>query len=122
MSIPKFAIFFALSSLGLLNSGLAYSANCKGNTARVHKQDVFFLKDQGVAIYTGMNINIDGSRRAYHEDNYAGGALLHFVTQADHIFLMEAHITPLAVMKLVVNFKRTIKKFEKQVGKTLLLA
>lgn len=72
------AISSALCLFFLTSPSVALSSNCKGSVERVHQQNVLFLKGQGVSIYTGMNINIDGSRRAYHRDNYKGGALLHF--------------------------------------------
>ncbi len=62
---------------------VASAAGCDGKTAPVNKQTALFLKDGGVALYAAMNINIDGSRRAYHRNNYAGGALLHLCVGGD---------------------------------------
>ncbi len=44
------------------------------------------LSDRGVAAFAKMNINLDGSGRAYHPDNALGGALVH-LCNAGRVYL-----------------------------------
>jgi hypothetical protein len=62
----------------------ARSTDCSGTVRSISAaQSALFLPAGGAALYGKMNINIDGSRRAYHQDNYAGGALLHLCVGGD---------------------------------------
>ena len=39
--------------------------------------NVWALDDGGIAAFANMNINLDGYGRAYHRENFAGGAVIH---------------------------------------------
>ncbi len=64
----------------------ALSQTCDGPIRSIGNQNALFLPDGGIALRARMNINIDGSARAYHRDNYAGGALIH-LCNAGEVFL-----------------------------------
>src|SRR4051812_21778011 len=73
-----------LSVMASVSTGFAQG--CDGPVSSIGNQRGLFLADGGVALRAGMNINIDGSGRAYHRDNTAGGGLLH-LCNAGEVFL-----------------------------------
>lgn len=63
------------------------AADCEPtDTITFGSQTASLLDDGSVALYGKMNINIDGSARAYHPNNRSGGALIH-LCNAGEVFL-----------------------------------
>lgn len=92
----------ALIVIAAALSGAAHAAECSGtiNIKLSPKSGVFELADGSIARYGKMNINIDGSARAYHPKNKAGGALIHlcnggevFLPDGTHYFGSESDAT-----------------------------
>lgn len=60
------------------DSGLpAGPDDCTGEEKRRGGQTVLALSDGSTLAQAPMTVNIDGAGRAYHEENYAGGGLIH---------------------------------------------
>ncbi len=52
-------------------------SSCDGQVTSAGEQSGLRLADGSFAVWSNLNINIDGSARAYHPLNRSGGALLH---------------------------------------------
>jgi Fungal chitosanase of glycosyl hydrolase group 75 len=77
--------------VGSLAASLAASAgaqqnDCSGSAVAVGRQSVIALDGGGAAIRAKMNVNIDGSGRAYAKTNAEAGALIH-LCNAGEVFL-----------------------------------
>jgi hypothetical protein len=79
---------FVLGSLALcLGAGAsAQEKTCAGSSVTAGAQSVIALDGGGVATRAKMNVNIDGSGRAYAKTNGAAGALIH-LCNAGEVFL-----------------------------------
>ncbi|HZN26106.1 MAG TPA: hypothetical protein VFB75_17915 [Burkholderiales bacterium] len=64
----------------------AQQTNCSGSIASTGTQRVISIEGGGVATRAKMNINIDGSGRAYARTNAEAGALIH-LCNAGEVFL-----------------------------------
>jgi hypothetical protein len=64
----------------------AQQTDCSGSPVSVGNQRVIALEDSGAAVRAKMNINIDGSGRAYAKTNAEAGALIH-LCNAGEVFL-----------------------------------
>ena len=67
-------------------SATAQQTNCSGSFANTGNQRVIAIEGGGVATRAKMNVNIDGSGRAYARTNAEGGALIH-LCNAGEVFL-----------------------------------
>jgi hypothetical protein len=67
-------------------SAAAQQKDCDGSAVTVGNQSVTAIEDGGAAIRAKMNINIDGSGRAYAKTNAEAGALIH-LCNAGEVFL-----------------------------------
>lgn len=78
----------ALAMLTPTASGWAQS--CDGTVQPIGSgsvtQNALVLAGSGIALYSRMNINIDGYAKAYHRDNFPGGGVLHLCNAAE-VFL-----------------------------------
>lgn len=67
--------------------GLLHAADCEPvDNISIGPQTANVLEDGSVLLRAKMNINIDGSARAYHPQNRAAGALIH-LCNAGEVFL-----------------------------------
>ncbi|KQU95037.1 hypothetical protein [Devosia sp. Root105] len=79
------AILATLAAFGIF--GTSYAGECDSvGSISIGSQAANVLDDGSVVLRAKMNINIDGSARAYHLKNRAGGALIH-LCNAGEVFL-----------------------------------
>jgi hypothetical protein len=90
--VPETAMCtFKASVLGwfavcLSASAAAQETNCSGSVASIANQRVIAMDGGGVTTRAKMNVNIDGSGRAYAKTNAEAGALIH-LCNAGEVFL-----------------------------------
>jgi hypothetical protein len=77
-----------LAAAALAGAAEAQGASCGGELKTVGAQKVIALAGGGAAVRAKMNINIDGSGRAYNIANAAAGALIH-LCNAGEVFLAD---------------------------------
>ncbi len=75
---------FALLAAGLPAG--AQTPGCMGSPKAVGAQSVLAIEGGGAAVRARMNINIDGSARAYNKANAVGGGLIH-LCNAGRVYL-----------------------------------
>jgi hypothetical protein len=68
------------------SSAAAQQQNCEGSAVTVGRQSGIAIKGGGAAFRAKMNINFDGSSRAYAKTNAEAGALVH-LCNAGEVFL-----------------------------------
>lgn len=56
---------------------IADDRSCEGVVARQGGQNLLLLEDGAAATLGPMTVNVDGSARAYHRNNFEGGAIIH---------------------------------------------
>ena len=56
---------------------LGAAAGCRGQLVDRGRSTFLELADGSLVAYGKMRVNVDGSGRAYHRDNYEGGSILH---------------------------------------------
>lgn len=77
---------FACLALCLSANAAASQTTCTGTVVSIGNQRVIAIDGGGVATRAKMNVNIDGSGRAYAKTNAAAGALIH-LCNAGEVFL-----------------------------------
>ncbi len=90
---------------------MAQAADCGTSTVAVRNQPMIAVEGGGAAIRAKMNINIDGSGRAYAKTNAEAGALIH-LCNAGEVFLPDGSSyqgskdTPTCTGRFMDDFKR----------------
>ncbi|MBI1359715.1 MAG: hypothetical protein GC155_05455 [Alphaproteobacteria bacterium] len=80
------ASLVTLLAAGMPCAAQAQTPTCTGSPTAVGAQTVLAIEGGGAAVRARMNINIDGSPRAYNKANAAGGALIH-LCNAGRVYL-----------------------------------